>query len=62
MDQAMAKKQTTPKVVRQYMVASRKLRKDFEDPKKAGAFLVKTGLAEKSKSSPNGITLAKRYR
>ena len=58
----MARKQTTPKVVRQYMVASRKLRKELEDPKKASAFLVKAGLAEKCESAPNGITLAKRYR
>ncbi len=58
----MARKQTTPKVVREYMVASHKLRKDLVDPKKASAFLVKVGLVEKCDSAPNGITLAKRYR
>jgi hypothetical protein len=49
-------------VVRDYRKASRKLRREIRDPAKARAFLLRAGLAEKSKSSPSGIRLAKRFR
>lgn len=58
----MARSHSTPTVVRQYIAASRKLRKELKDPQKASAFLVSVGLAEKCSSAPNGIKLAKRYR
>jgi len=58
----MTNKQTMPKVVREYMEASRKLRKELKDPEKAKAFLLEAGLAEKCGSAPYGIRLAKRYR
>jgi hypothetical protein len=54
--------QTVEQVVREYRKASRKFRRDMRDPAKARAFLLRAGIAEKSKSSPNGIRLAKRFR
>jgi hypothetical protein len=49
-------------VVRDHMRAARKSRRENRDPAKARAFLLRAGIAEKSKSSPNGIRLAKRFR
>lgn len=44
------------------MKASAKLRKAHRDPKKARDFLIRAGIAEKDKSSPNCIRLAKPFR
>jgi hypothetical protein len=49
-------------VVAEYRKASAKFRRDMRDPAKARALLLRAGIAEKSKSSPNGIRLAKRLR
>jgi hypothetical protein len=49
-------------VVRDFMKASAKLRKAHRDPKKARDFLIRAGIAEKDKSSPNCIRLAKPFR
>jgi|HubBroStandDraft_1064217.scaffolds.fasta_scaffold62583_2 hypothetical protein len=42
--------------------ASRRLGKKLNTPAKARAFLISAGIAVKSKSSPNGVRLAKRFR
>jgi hypothetical protein len=54
--------QSVEQVVKQFEKAAAKIRRENRDPAKARAFLLRAGIAEKSKSSPNGIRLAKRYR
>jgi hypothetical protein len=54
--------QSVEQIVKQHLRAARKLRRQNRDPAKARAFLLRAGIAEKSKSSPNGIRLAKRFR
>ena len=49
-------------VVRDFSRIAAKLRKEHRDPEKARAFLIRAGIAVKSKRSPNGIRLAKRFR
>ena len=49
-------------VVARYRKASVKFRREMRDPAKARAFLLRAGIAERSKSSPSGIRLAKRFR
>jgi hypothetical protein len=54
--------QSVEQVVRRYSKASVKFRRDMRNPTKARAFLLRAGIAEKSKSSPGGLRLAKRFR
>jgi len=54
--------QSVEQVVERYRKASAKFRREIRDPRKARAFLLRAGIAEKSVSSPNGIRLAKRFR
>ena len=54
--------QSVEQIVERFRKASERLRRENRDPKKARAFLLRAGIAEKSKSSPNGIRLAKRFR
>jgi hypothetical protein len=54
--------QSVEKVVKRFRVIAQKLRRENRDPAKARAFLLRAGIAEKHKSSRNGIRLAKRYR
>ena len=49
-------------IVRDHIKAARAVRRENRDPAKARAFLLRAGIIEKSKSSPNGIRLAKRFR
>lgn len=49
-------------IVRDHMKASAKLRKEHRDPKKAREFLIRAGIIEKHKSSPNGVRLVKELR
>jgi hypothetical protein len=54
--------QSVEQIVKRYREASAKVRRENRDPAKAKAFLLRAGIAEKSKSSPTGIRLAKRFR
>jgi hypothetical protein len=54
--------QSVEQIVREHMRVARKVRSENRDPAKARAFLLRAGIAEKSKSSPGGIRLAKRFR
>jgi hypothetical protein len=54
--------QSVEEIVREYLQAARKMRRENRDPAKAKAFLLRAGIAERHKASPNGIRLAKRYR
>jgi hypothetical protein len=54
--------QSVEQVVKQHLLAARKVRTENRDPAKARAFLLRAGILEKSKSSPNGVRLAKRFR
>jgi hypothetical protein len=50
-------------VVRSYMKASAKLAREHRgNPKKAREFLIRAGIIEKHKSSPNGVRLVKELR
>jgi hypothetical protein len=53
---------TVDEIVRDYHKALKMLRREVNTPAKARAFLLKTGFLEKSRTSPNGVRLAKRYR
>ena len=53
---------TPTQAVKDYMAASRKLRKELSSPAKARAFLVKIGVAERTRSGTKPIRLAKRFR
>lgn len=48
--------------VRRYKLASAAVRRKYNTPAKARAFLVKVGLLEKHVGSPNGVRRAKPYR
>jgi hypothetical protein len=48
-------------IVKEFHKAVEASRKN-STPAKARAFLIRAGIAVKSKSSPNGIRLAKRFR
>jgi hypothetical protein len=54
--------QSVEQVVKDFRRIAQKLRKEHRDPAKARAFLLRAGIAEKHKSSPGGIQLAKRFR
>jgi tetratricopeptide (TPR) repeat protein len=54
--------QTAEQVVKEFRRIARRLRLEHRDPAKARAFLLRAGIAEKHKSSPGGVRLAKRYR
>jgi hypothetical protein len=54
--------QSVEKTVKEFRQIARKLRRENRDPAKARAFLLRAGIIEKHKSSPNGVRLAKRYR
>lgn len=54
--------QSVEQIVKQFRKAARKVRQENRDPEKAREFLVRAGIAERSKSSPHGIRLAKRFR
>jgi hypothetical protein len=54
--------QSVEQIVRQSRKAAKKVRKANRNPAKAREFLIRAGIAERSKSSPNGIRLAKRFR
>lgn len=49
-------------IVARHMKAARKVSRKLRDPAKAREFLIRAGIAEKSKSSPNGIRLVKALR
>ena len=49
-------------IVKRHLQAARRVRLENRDPAKARAFLLRAGIIEKSKSSPNGVRLAKRFR
>jgi hypothetical protein len=53
--------QSVETVVREFRKIAAASRKN-SSPAKAKAFLLRAGIAEKSKSSPSGIRLAKRFR
>ena len=54
--------QSVEQVVKRFEKAAARLRREHRDPKKARDFLIRAGIAVKSKSSPSGIRLAKRFR
>jgi hypothetical protein len=54
--------QSVEQVVERFFKAAAKLRREHRDPEKARAFLIRAGIAVKSKNSPSGIRLAKRFR
>jgi hypothetical protein len=54
--------QSIEQLVKRFRKAAAKARRENRDPAKARAFLLRAGIAEKSKTSPNGIRLAKRFR
>jgi uncharacterized membrane protein YhiD involved in acid resistance len=54
--------QSVEQVVDRFNKAAARLREQHRDPKKARAFLLRAGIAVKSKSSPTGIRLARRFR
>lgn len=54
--------QSVDQVVKDFRRIAQKLRREHRDPAKARAFLLRAGIAEKHKSSPGGIRLAKRFR
>jgi hypothetical protein len=54
--------QSVEEIIKGHRRAALKLRRENRDPAKARAFLLRAGIAEKSKSSSNGIRLARRYR
>jgi hypothetical protein len=57
--------QSVEQVVAGCLKTSPKFRREMRDPAKARAFLLRAGIAEKtkkSKASPRGIRLAKRFR
>ena len=54
--------QSVEQVVERFRKAARKARLENRDPEKAKAFLLRAGIAEKSKTSRNGVRLAKRFR
>jgi hypothetical protein len=52
-------------VVREHLRVARKVRLENRDPAKAAAFLLRAGIAEKTKKSrahPHGVRLARRFR
>jgi hypothetical protein len=52
-------------IVQEHLAAARRVRMANRDPAKARAFLLRAGIAEKtrkSKAHPYGIRLAKRFR
>jgi hypothetical protein len=56
---------TVEHTVQQFQTAMQKLRRATRDPAKAAAFLVRAGIAErtkKTKAHPQGVRLAKRFR
>ena len=58
----MAMYPSVEQTVRDFHKGMKKLRREHRDPAKARAFLVRAGIAELHKGSPNGIRLAKRFR
>jgi hypothetical protein len=57
--------QSVESIVRKHMRIARKVRRENQDPAKAAAFLLRAGIAEKTKKSkahPYGVRLAKRFR
>jgi hypothetical protein len=60
-DNPLGMHQSAEQVVRQFRKALAANRKN-SSPAKAKAFLLRAGIAEKSKSSPSGVRLAKRFR
>ena len=54
--------QSTEQTVRQFRKAAAKVRRENRDPAKAREFLLRAGIIEKHKGSPNGVRLAKRFR
>jgi len=48
--------------VKEFRELARQLRRENNTPAKARAFLLRAGILEKHKSSPNGVRLAKRFR
>jgi hypothetical protein len=54
--------QSVETVVKQFRRIAEKLQREHRDPAKARAFLLRAGIAERHKSSPGGVRLARRYR
>jgi predicted component of type VI protein secretion system len=54
--------QSVEQVVEEFRQIVKKLRREHRDRAKGRASLLRAGIAEKDKSSPNGIRLAKRFR
>ena len=57
--------QSVENIVREHMRIARKVRRENRDPAKAVAFLLRAGIAEKTKKTkahPRGVRLAKRFR
>jgi hypothetical protein len=61
-NQRGAMTQSVEQVVKRFEKAAARLRREHRDPQKAREFLIRAGIAVKSKSSPSGIRLAKRFR
>jgi hypothetical protein len=53
---------TVEETVREFSRLVREARRKNNTPAKARAFLLRAGILEKHKSSPNGVRLAKRFR
>jgi hypothetical protein len=54
--------ETTESIIKQFRKAARKLRAEHKDPAKARAFLIRAGIIENHKASPNGVRLVKELR
>jgi len=54
--------QSVEQLIRSYRKASAEVRKKYNTPAKARAFLVKAGILERHARSRNGVRLAKAYR
>lgn len=54
--------QSVEQVVLRYHEASEKVLRSHNTPEKAREFLLKAGILEKHRQSPNGVRLAKRFR
>jgi hypothetical protein len=50
------------KLVKDFERASQRVRRENRTPAKARQFLLRAGILEKHKASPNGVRLAKRFR
>lgn len=54
--------QSVEQIVREHRKASAAVRRKYNTPAKARAFLLKAGILERHRKSPNGVRLAKPYR